>query len=591
LTEEEFLKPPEVHNLFNDLTSNSDNEVDSIFTKHHNNNYNVTEELTHHVEACDSERHSISSESSLTIQPTNPGWDYRLTPNQAPKHSTADINKSNILTTKRRENSAITSSFKNPTTWKEAISHPDKFLWIEALKTEFKNLTSRGVVSETTLPERCRPVGNSVQFKRKLDNEGNLIKNKVRICAQGFSQNHGIDYDNTFSPPGKFSSLKFLLTIAANNNLEVHHMDAVAAFLNPVLNEDIYMKIPNFLSSHSSGKVWQLQKPLYGLKQLLRYWFLELTKFLRSTNLLPSKADPCMFVSYDPQWKCFIHIHVDNMTVASNNVTKFKKQIMQCFEMEDLGPATFVLGIKLSRNRATKQIFLSQASYIKDLLDNYNMTNCKPVSTPMVYLQVATRADLVFATSKLSHFLEKPGYAHWIAFKHLLRYLAGTKDHVLCLGGGSSSLCTYSDTDYANCPDTCHSIFGFMTMVVNSCINWKSKKQSMVSTSSCEAEYKAQYEGGKELLWSARLLEDLKIPVPQPLQVFGDNQGAISLANNPQVNNRSKHFDIILHWIQEKTTDGMLKVNSVATQNMPADGLTKALARLAHLILLKKILD
>ncbi|MBW0552301.1 hypothetical protein O181_092016 [Austropuccinia psidii MF-1] len=128
-------------------------------------------------------------------------------PNQAPKHITADINKSNILTTKRRPNSAITSSFKNPTTWKEAMSHPDRLLWSEALKTELKNLTSRGVVIETTLPESCRPVGNSVQFKRKFENEGNLIKNKLRICAQGFSQKHGIDYDNTFTPTGKFSSL------------------------------------------------------------------------------------------------------------------------------------------------------------------------------------------------------------------------------------------------------------------------------------------------------------------------------------------------------------------------------------------------
>ncbi|MBW0552303.1 hypothetical protein O181_092018 [Austropuccinia psidii MF-1] len=161
-------------------------------------------------------------------------------------------------------------------------------------------------------------------------------------------------------------------------------MDSVGAFLNPVLNEEIYMKIPNFLSSHSSGKVWRLHKPLYGLKKSSRYWFLELTKFLRPINLVPSKADPCMFVSADPQWKCFVHIHVDDMTVASNNVTKFKKQIMQCFEMEDLSPATFVLGIKLSWNRATKQMFLLQASYIKDLLDNYDMTNCKPVSTPMV---------------------------------------------------------------------------------------------------------------------------------------------------------------------------------------------------------------
>ncbi|MBW0557062.1 hypothetical protein O181_096777 [Austropuccinia psidii MF-1] len=248
------------------------------------------------------------------------------------------------------------------------------------------------------------------------------------------------------------------------------------------------------------------------------------------------------------------------------------------------------------------------------------MSDCKPVATPMVanskisaasdtdhqqflslnknyrqaigrisYLQVATRPDLAFVTSQLSQFLEKPGYTHWVTFKHLLRYLAGTKNLALCLGGDNFSLCTYSDADYANCIDTRLSVSGYLTMVGSTCITWKSKKQSTVSTSSCEAEYKAQYEGCKDLLWSARLLEDLKIPVPRPLQLFGDNQGAISLAKNPQVNERSKHFDVIFHWIQEKTDDGTLKVNYIATQEMLADGLTKALARPSHLKFLRNV--
>ncbi|MBW0558058.1 hypothetical protein O181_097773 [Austropuccinia psidii MF-1] len=126
-------------------------------------------------------------------------------------------------------------------------------------------------------------------------------------------------------------------------------------------------------------------------------------------------------------------------------------------------------------------------------------------------------------------------------------------------------------------------------MVGSTCITWKSKKQTTVSTSSCEAEYRAQYKGCKDLLWSARLLEDLKISVPRPLQLFGDNQGAISLAKNPQVNERSKHFDVVLHWIQEKTEDGTLKVNYIATKEMLADGLTKSLACPSHLKFLKNV--
>ncbi|MBW0589442.1 hypothetical protein O181_129157 [Austropuccinia psidii MF-1] len=192
------------------------------------------------------------------------------------------------------------------------------------------------------------------------------------------------------------------------------------------------------------------------------------------------------------------------------------------------------------------------------------MSDCKSVATPMVegsrvsqasddenqqflslnknyrqaigkisYLHIPTRPDLAFVMSQLSQFLEKPGISHWIAFKHLLQYLAGTQALALCLGGNDFSLCSYSDADYSNCINTRRSVSGYLTMIGNSCTNWKSRKQNTISTSSCKAEYKAQYEGAKDLVWSARLLEELKISVPKPLQLFGDNQGAISLAKNP----------------------------------------------------------
>ncbi|MBW0544101.1 hypothetical protein O181_083816 [Austropuccinia psidii MF-1] len=119
-------------------------------------------------------------------------------------------------------------------------------------------------------------------------------------------------------------------------------------------------------------------------------------------------------------------------------------------------------------------------------------------------------------------------------------------------------------------------------MISNSCINWKSKEQSTISTSSCEAKYKAQLEGGKDLIWTALLLQDLRMTVNYPLQLNGDNQGAIALAKNPQVNERTKHFDTIFHWIQEMIMKRKINITYVPTQQMPADGLTKALSRPAH---------
>ncbi|MBW0593706.1 hypothetical protein O181_133421, partial [Austropuccinia psidii MF-1] len=281
--------------------------------------------------------------------------------------------------------------------------------------------------------------------------------------------------------------------------------------------------------------------------------------------------------------------------------------------MEDLGPATYILGIEIRRDRNAKTLSLSQMTYIKNLLNDYQMMDCKPVPIPMVpnsrlqqaseeekhtfeelkinyrkaigkisYLQVATRGDLAFTTSQLSQWLENPGIKHWQAFKHLLRYLKGTISLALTLGGSSSSLQTFSDADYTNCKDTRKSVTGYMTMIGNSCINWKSKKQSTISTSSCEAEYKAQFEGGKDLIWTALLLQDLRMTVNYPLQLNGDSQGAIALAKNPQVNERTKHFDTIFHWIQEMIMKRKINITYVPTQQMPADGLTKALSRPSH---------
>ncbi|MBW0488890.1 hypothetical protein O181_028605 [Austropuccinia psidii MF-1] len=280
--------------------------------------------------------------------------------------------------------------------------------------------------------------------------------------------------------------------------------------------------------------------------------------------------------------------------------------------MEDLGPATSLLGMKVTKG--DNCYFLSQSSYISDLLDSYDMKNCKPVSTPMVpnsrlqeatdnereefkvlninyrqavgkisYLQVATRGDLDFVTSQLSQYLEKPGIKHWLAFKHLLRYLQGTKQLALRLGGNSLSFSIFCDADFANCKDTRKSVSGFMTKVGDSCITWKSRKQSTVSTSSCEAEYKAQYEGGKEAIWTGVLLKDLGVNVVYPLEICADNQGAIALASNSQITDRNKHFDMIFYWTQEQIKENKLQLSYIPSQTMPADGLTKSLAKPAHL--------
>ncbi|MBW0495258.1 hypothetical protein O181_034973 [Austropuccinia psidii MF-1] len=138
------------------------------------------------------------------------------------------------------------------------MRQPNKKEWVNTLNNKPHNLTTRGVIETVPLPSGKGAIGFSVQFKCKFDSDNNLVKNKVRICAQGFSQQPGVDYDNTFSPTGKSSSLRALLSIASNRKLEVHHMDAVAAFLNPSLKEEIYMNIPTFIKRTNEIQVSKL---------------------------------------------------------------------------------------------------------------------------------------------------------------------------------------------------------------------------------------------------------------------------------------------------------------------------------------------
>ncbi|MBW0467754.1 hypothetical protein O181_007469 [Austropuccinia psidii MF-1] len=201
--------------------------------------------------------------------------------------------------------------------------------------------------------------------------------------------------------------------------------------------------------------------------------------------------------------------------------------------MEDLGPESYILEIEIYHNGMDRTLTISQTTYVKNLLDNYQMTDFQPVSMPMILnsrLQEASEEDKHEFQELNIDYRQAIGIKHWQAFENLLQYLKGTTSLVLTLGGDSSNLRTFSDADYANCKDTRKSIMGYMTMIGNSCINWTGKKQSMILTSSCEAEYKTQLESGKDLIWTEILLQDLKISITYPLQLNGDNQGAVALA-------------------------------------------------------------
>ena len=283
----------------------------------------------------------------------------------------------------------------------------------------------------------------------------------------------------------KMITLRIILSIVAILDLECHQMDVATAFLNGELNEEIYMRPP--VGYGTPGKVWKLKKSLYGLKQAPKVWYEQVYTFLISLGFTRVTSDWGVFVIMNDNIQCIIGVYVDDIVIACNNKTfmlDIKHKISIKWRIEDLGEIHYILGIKVTRDRKSHTLTLSQEAYIDKMLNEYQMMDCKPNSTPchigvqlsssdcpqndtdkqymkdkpyasavgsIAYLVTATRPDCAYSLSQLAKYMHNPGHKHWTAVKHLLRYLNGTKSCQLVLGGGSDiTLYGYCDASYGD---------------------------------------------------------------------------------------------------------------------------------------------
>ena len=167
----------------------------------------------------------------------------------------------------------------------------------------------------------------------------------------------------------------------------------------------------------------------------------------------------------------------------------------------------------------------------------------------LMWAAVATRLDIAFAVSLLSQFLENPGEVHWNAVKRVLRYLKGTKDHKLTLGSSQNGLVGYADADWA-LQDHRHSISAYVFQIDSGSISWSCQKQSIIAHSSTEAEFIALTHAAKEALWLQHFITEVIQPLDFPIQIYSDNQSAITIVYGNQMHARTKHFDIRLYFLR-----------------------------------------
>lgn len=500
-----------------------------------------------------------------------------------------------------------------PKTYREAMVSSESSCWSQAIDKELDAMKDLRVWEIQVNPEDEALLGTVWVFRKKKDSEGVVIKFKARLCAQGSQQREGVDFTKTYAPTGRSASLRAALTIGLSKGYHIHQMDAKNAFLNGDLEENVYLRPPPGLNV-PPGHCLKLNKAIYGLKQAPRVWYGALKEFFISILFKPSPADPCLFISSIQDWECFVHVYVDDMIIVSHDVNRFKTLISEKFRMEDLGEASYILGIKLTRLDSSR-LTLSQENYTESILDRFNLSNCRTTNTPMLpntrlvkasdedhnsfkqlginyrealgllnYLSVSTRPDIAFTVSQLSQHLERPGMSHWKAIIHLLRYLSGTKTHGITLDGSGKldDVSIYTDADFANCTDDRRSYSGYVATFAGNVISWRSKKQQTVSTSTTEAEYRALFEGTQEAVWLRYLLKSLNLSTSKKFNLYVDNQSAIALATNPIFQQRTKHIDIIFHWLREIYDSGQISITYIPTSKMKADMCTKSLGKKKH---------
>jgi hypothetical protein len=196
----------------------------------------------------------------------------------------------------------------------------------------------------------------------------------------------------------------------------------------------------------------------------------------------------------------------------------------------------------------------------------------------LMYAMVCTRPDLSFSVSLVSRYLENPGKAHWIAVKRILRYIQGTQNMVLKLGGNKDSvLNAYSDSDYAGDLDERRSTTGYVVRYGTSPISWKSRKQPSTSLSSTEAEYIAMTETTQEVIVLMDTLKDMMIEQKDAPILFGDNQGALKIATNPISRGRTKHAQVKFYFLRDMIQKRVIQLKYCRTNEMLADIFTKGI--------------
>ncbi|KAH9673545.1 retrovirus-related pol polyprotein from transposon RE1 [Citrus sinensis] len=398
--------------------------------------------------------------------------------------------------------------------------------WRQAMGDEFNALQRAGTWVLVPPHPSYNVLPNKWVYRIKRKADGSIANGLV---ANGFHQQPGLDFGETFSPVVNHNTIRLILAIYVTNSWPIRQLDVQNAFLHGYLQEDVYMRqLIGFVDPQYPTFVCKLRRSLYGLKQAPRAWFQWFSSHLEQLGFHESLADYSLFIYSHDSVLLYLLIYVDDILITGNSsyhISQMIHHMSKLFSMKDLGPVHYFLGIEATQT--AMGLHLCQTKYILDLLHRTEFLHSKPMTTPAVsgrrlslfdgdllsnpteyrsvvgalqYLTI-TRPDISFAVNQVCQYMHHPTIAHWCAVKRILRYLKGTTTHGLLYSSGSMELQAFSDADYAGYPDDRVSTGGSCIFIGLNLISWSSKKQKGVSRSSTEAEYRQLAYTAATLSW------------------------------------------------------------------------------------------
>ncbi|KAB2594907.1 hypothetical protein D8674_030357 [Pyrus ussuriensis x Pyrus communis] len=458
------------------------------------------------------------------------------------------------------------SNCEEPRTFKAASLSSE---WQTAMQEEFNALKSQGTWILVPPPSHRSVIGSKLVYKVKKNPDGNISRFKARLVAQGYTQKQGLDYSETFSPVVRHTTMRLILALATQFSWPLRQLDIKNAFRHGDLEEDVYMKQPQgFVDATCPGYVCKLVKSLYGLKQAPRAWNSKFTSYLPAVGFQSSSSDSSLFVKIDGSDIILLLLYVDDIILTGSDSTKIQSvidDIAGVFDLKDMGRLTYFLGLPI-QYRDDGSLFISQAKYAKDVLKKAGIDTCKSTSTPS------------HSVNMVCQFMAKPTDLHMVLVKRILRYIQGTIGYGLHYTKSKEfNITAYSDSDWAADINTRRSITGFVVYLGNNPVSWQSKKQSTVSRSSTEAEYKALAHYAADVFWIRSVFKDIHQSISVPPFLYCDNLSAMALSSNPVFHSKIKHLDTDYHFVREKVQRGDLMVHYIPTDDQVANVFTKGL--------------